>query len=84
MTGPSFLLRPPARDGYDESIEDLFRAALDAGVSPAEIAALIVRAEGSRDSARCPKCGAALTPCVGLIVRCNACGIGFAGEIGGP
>lgn len=84
MTGQSFLLQAPARVGDDVSIEDMLRRALDAGVTPAEIAAVIVRGEGARDSARCPKCGAEVTPCMGPTVGCDRCGIRFAGEIGRP
>jgi hypothetical protein len=83
VTGPSLLLQAP-RVGDDLSIEDMLRRALDAGVTPAEIAAVMVRGEGPRDSARCAKCGAELMPCMGPTVDCDRCGVRFAGEIGRP
>lgn len=67
----------------NESINDVIRRAVAAGVTLAEIEALILRARAARDGCRCPECGAKLAPLPVGIMRCPSCGVRVASTAGG-
>lgn len=75
--------RPTTSPTDNESITDVIRRAVAAGVTLAEIEALILRACAPRDEGRCPECGAELGPLTVGILRCTSCGIRVATTTGG-
>jgi hypothetical protein len=67
--------KSPPTATTSQSLEDLFRSAIAAGITRREIEALILRGRSSRDGAGCPQCGAKLVPAGDGTQRCTSCGI---------
>jgi hypothetical protein len=67
--------RPTSSPIDAASIRDLLERALAAGVTPAEIAALIFSKHSTRGSVCCPECMGELVMSAGETLHCASCGV---------
>lgn len=65
-----------AHADINRSLRELFRAAIESGVTAAEIEALIL---GKRTVTGCSECATPLVRATATVLRCPSCGVTSAG-----